>query len=597
MSSESAQNSQSNARPPVERGAGNHAPERTAIEEPINILLVDDEPKNLTVLESVLAHPSYRLVRAQSADQALLALIDTEFALLILDIHMPDMNGFELAQLIKQRKRTALVPIIFLTAYYSEEYHIVEGYSAGAVDYLHKPISPTVLSSKVAIFAELYRKTRECSVANRALLSEVTERRRAQEELRRLNLELERRVDERTAELVSAIGELRQAEAALREADRRKDEFLATLAHELRNPLAPLFNATQLLRLGGPDSAEFRWARDVIDRQIHQMSRLVDDLLDISRISRGKLALRREPVKLRDVIQSAVETSNPHIQNGKHELTLDVPCEELILNGDLTRLSQILSNLLNNAAKYTEPGGKIALAAEAKDGEVEIRVKDNGVGIPSELIPHVFELFAQIDRHMDRSKGGLGIGLRLVKSLVELHGGRIRASSGGAGQGSEFIIRLPMATETCPQEEVPQVKPAAQPAESKNGKHLRVLIVDDNQDNADSLRRLLSMTGHEVRAAFGGPEGLRVAEEFLPDVALLDLGMPEVDGHEVCRRIRSAPWGRHMTLIAQTGWGQEQDRRRTGEVGFDYHLVKPIDHAALSELLTKIDNERGPRSR
>src|SRR5580658_7080627 len=365
MSSESAQFPQSNTRTPAERRADDQAV-RTAGEEPINILIVDDEPKNLTVLETVLANPNFRLVRAQSADQALLALIDTEFALLILDINMPEMNGFELAQLIKQRKRTAHLPIIFLTAYYSEEYHIVEGYSTGAVDYLHKPISPTVLRSKVAVFAELYRKTRECSVANRALLAEVAERRRTQDELRRLNLELERRVEERTAELVAAIGELKQAEAALREADRRKDEFLATLAHELRNPLAPIFNALQILRLDRNGSPELQWAKDVIDRQIRQMTHLVDDLLDISRISRGKLELRREPVKLRDAIQGAVETSNPHIQEGRHQLTLDIPSEELILNGDLTRLSQILSNLLNNAAKYTEPGGKIALTADAK---------------------------------------------------------------------------------------------------------------------------------------------------------------------------------------------------------------------------------------
>jgi signal transduction histidine kinase len=596
MSSESAQFPQPNARTTSGRGAHDQAPERAAVEEPINILLVDDEPKNLTVLETVLANPNYRLVRAQSADQALLALIDTEFALLILDINMPNMNGFELAQLIKQRKRTALLPIIFLTAYYSEEYHIVEGYSTGAVDYLHKPISPTVLRSKVAVFADLYRKTRECSVANQALLAEIVERRRTQDELRRLNLELERRVEERTAELVAAIGELQRAEADLRDADRRKDEFLATLAHELRNPLAPIFNALQILRLDKAGSPELQWAKDVIDRQIRQMTHLVDDLLDISRISRGKLELRREPVKLRDAIQGAVETSNPHIQEGRHQLTLDIPSEELILNGDLTRLSQILSNLLNNAAKYTEPGGKIALTADAKGSEVEIRVKDNGVGIPAEMIPQVFEMFAQIDRHLDRSKGGLGIGLRLVKSLVELHGGSIQAASGGAGRGSEFIVRLPLASESCPQEAESQFKSAAQPAESKSSHNLRVLIVDDNQDNAESLRRLLSMTGYDVRAVYDGVEGVRVVEEFCPDVLLLDIGMPTIDGHEVCRRIRSTPWGRNMTVVAQTGWGQEQDRRRTSEVGFDYHLVKPIDHTALRELLQKIGNERGPRS-
>ena len=556
-------------------------------EEPISILLVDDEPKNLAVLETVLNNPNYRLVRAESADQALMALIVEEFALMVLDIQMPDMNGFELAQMIKQRKRTAALPIIFLTAYYSEENHVVEGYSTGAVDYLHKPINPTILRSKVAVFAELYRKTRECNLANRTLSAEVAERRRTQEELSLLAQELEKRVAQRTSELERAITDLQHAESALREADRRKDEFLATLAHELRNPLAPIRNAIQILHLKGSTLEDWHNAADVIDRQSRQMTHLVDDLLDISRITRGKLALRMQPVKLREVIEGAIETSRPLIDARGHQLTVDIPQEDLILNGDLTRLSQILSNLLNNAAKFTEPGGTISLAAKRDGGEVLISVKDSGVGIPAEVMPCVFQMFAQFDGHLDRSQGGLGIGLQLVKSLVELHGGTIEASSAGAGQGSEFVVRLPLMLNSTHAADPPVAAEAAATG------RLRVLIVDDNQDNVDSLRLLLGLMGHNVRVALEGMEGIRVAEEFRPDVVLLDIGMPNLDGHEVCRRIRAHDWGRSMVLIAQTGWGQDEDRRRTQAAGFDWHLVKPINHAALTEMLARISGKCG----
>jgi len=673
------------------------------VEEPISILLVDDEPKNLAVLETVLNNPNYRLVRAESADQALMALIVEEFALMVLDIQMPDMNGLELAQMIKQRKRTASLPIIFLTAYYSDESHVVEGYSTGAVDYLHKPINPTILRSKVAVFAELYRKTRECNLANRTLSAEVAERRRTQEELSVLAQELEERVAQRTSELERAnsalraseerfqlalknsrifvyttdrdlrctwvsdqsaasawrpilgspddgvlppeqatplrelkqrvletgvgeravfsfeiegrklyydltaepfvddrgaragvaiaameITDLKQAESALREADRRKDEFLATLAHELRNPLAPIRNAIQILHLKGSTREDWQSAADVIDRQSRQMTHLVDDLLDISRITRGKLALRMQPVKLREAIEGAIETSRPLIGARGHQLKVDIPEEDLILNGDLTRLSQILSNLLNNAAKFTEPGGTISLSAKRDSGEVLISVKDNGAGIPAEVMPRVFQMFAQFDGHIDRSQGGLGIGLQLVKSLVEMHGGTIEASSAGAGQGSEFVVRLPLVLDsTAPVVDAPlAIETAA------NGR-LRVLIVDDNRDNVESLRLLLVLMGHNVRVALEGLEGINAANEFRPNVVLLDIGMPNLDGHEVCRRIRARDWGRDMVLVAQTGWGQEEDRRRTQAAGFDYHLVKPIDHASLTEVFAKICERSG----
>jgi len=558
---------------PIPIGAS--VPAFTDASDRINILIVDDEPVNLTVLETVLDDPSYRLVRAESADQALLALISEEFALIVLDIQMPDMSGFELANMIKQRKKTAGIPIIFLTAYFSEDQHVLEGYGTGAVDYLHKPISSAILRSKVAVFAELYRKTRECALANEHLLSEVAERRRAQAELEQLNLELEERVAQRTSALV-------RADSALREADRQKDEFLATLAHELRNPLAPIRNAVQILLLKGQDVPDLQWASDVIDRQVNQMTRLVDDLLDVSRITTGKLELRTEIIELAKVIQDAVETSRPLIDQDGHRLTITLPALPLLVEGDVVRLAEVFSNLLNNAAKYTEAGGEIELSVEAEDRTAVVRVKDSGIGIPAEMLPRVFNLFTQVDRHLHRSQGGLGIGLTLVKRLVEMHAGSVEARSEGAGRGSEFIVRLPVVA-------------AAQAAQQKREQEktslaskFRVMVVDDNHDGAETLGMMLGIMGNEIRLAHDGLAAIHAAEEFRPDVVLLDIGMPVLDGYEACRRIRASDWGKSMVLIALTGWGQEADRRRTKEAGFDQHLVKPVEAATLMSVFAGI---------
>ena len=534
----------------------------------INILIVDDEPVNLTVLETVLDDPGYRLVRAESADQALMALIGEEFALIVLDIQMPGMSGFELANMIKQRKKTAHIPIIFLTAYFSEDQHVLEGYGTGAVDYLHKPISSAILRSKTAVFAELYRKTRQCALANDNLVAEVAQRRQAQEELQRLNDELEQRVTQRTSALL-------RADAALREADRQKDEFLATLAHELRNPLAPIRNAVQILLLKGQGVPDLHWAADVIDRQVNQMTRLVDDLLDVSRITTGKLELRREIVDLSTAIQDAVETSRPLIDQDGHRLSISLPARPLPVDADLVRLAEVFSNLLNNAAKYTEKGGRIELSVEVHERTAVVSVKDSGIGIPAELLPTVFNLFTQVDRHLHRSQGGLGIGLTLVKRLVEMHGGEVEARSAGAGLGSEFIVRLPLVV-------VEQAEPRKpkQPKKPDATKH-RVLVVDDNKDGAETLGMMLGLMGNEIRLAHDGQAAVEAAEEFRPDVILLDIGMPVLDGYEACRRIRSQAWGKSMTLIALTGWGQDADRKRTKEAGFDHHLVKPVDSATL----------------
>jgi signal transduction histidine kinase len=367
----------------------------------------------------------------------------------------------------------------------------------------------------------------------------------------------------------------------LKEADRRKDEFLATLAHELRNPLAPVRNAVQVLRLKGPDDPELRWGRDVIDRQVEHLTRLIDDLMDISRITRNKLELRKQRVELAEVITGAVESSRPAVEQCGHELTVTLPPQPIYLNGDLVRLAQVFQNLLTNAVKYTERGGQIWLTAERQGGDAVVRVKDTGVGIPGEKLPRLFEMFFQVDRTLERSQGGLGIGLSLVRRLVELHGGRVDARSEGVGKGSEFIVRLPVLVEKSipPQSQEPggngRTKTTAR----------RILVVDDNRDSADSLAMLLRLTGHEVHAAYDGVEGVEAAERVRPEVVLLDIGMPGLNGYDACRRIRGQEWGKDVMLIATTGWGQDEDRRRTGEAGFDAHLVKPVDPQALMRLL------------
>ncbi|HYF42213.1 MAG TPA: response regulator [Ramlibacter sp.] len=528
---------------------------------PVNILIVDDEPKNLTVLESVLNDPDYRLVRALSGDEALLALMAQEFAVLVLDVRMPGMTGFELAQLVKERKRTARIPIIFLTAYYNEDQHILEGYGTGAVDYLHKPVNPSVLRSKVAVFAELHKKRRALEAANRALKD--------------LNESLDRRVTERTTALL-------ESEARLLEANRRKDEFLATLAHELRNPLAPVRNAAQVLRLKGVDG-ELKWASGLIDRQVSAMSRLIDDLMDVSRINQGKIELRRALVDLQEVLADAIETTRPLIEESQHRLTIDLPAGGLKVHADRTRLSQAFMNLLNNAAKYTDRGGEIALSARVDSGKVVVTVKDSGIGIPGDHLESVFEMFSQVETALTRSRGGLGIGLSLTQQLVQMHGGSVSAHSAGVGKGSEFRVQLPLAADQANPVEAP-----AEAAAATAAAELRILVADDNQDAADTLSVLLEMMGHAVRHVNDGEAAVKAAQEFDPHLVLLDIGMPKLNGYEACKRIRVLPGGTARTLVAVTGWGQPEDRRSSNEAGFDHHLVKPLDLQALSGLVSKL---------
>jgi PAS domain S-box-containing protein len=676
--------------------------------DPVNILIVDDEPKNLVVLETVLDDSGYRLVRAESADQALLALVAKEFALLILDVRMPVTTGFELAQLIRQRKKTQQVPIIFLTAYYNEDQHVLEGYGTGAVDYLHKPVNPAILRSKVAVFVDLHRKSRALEAANRALVAEVTERRETQTRLRELNDTLEQRVAERTAALlertnqeaaqrerlqaseefnrslmegtadsvqvldlaggllhlnvaalaqfeISSVSELqgrdwsslwphgvreelsraltgaragaatsltasrltsngaqkwwsvsvspvrdsangqivrilavsrdvteaREVEQALRASDQQKDKFIATLAHELRNPLAPIRNAVTLMRRIGGLEPQLAWSRDVIDRQVAQMTRLLEGLLDVSRITRSRVSLRRERLDLSAVIDHAIEIARPWIDKGGQVFEVSVPAEPIYLSGDLARLAQVISNVLINAAKYTPPGGHIQLSAYRQHEDVVISVKDDGVGIAPENLVRIFDMFVQVSTDRDQGSGGLGIGLSLARGLVEMHGGTLIAYSAGLGKGSEFLMRLPVSGE----EACDGPTPASTSVSPAPASGCRVLVVDDLRDNADSFGMLLQSMGHEVHVSYEGEEAVELAERLRPDVAFIDLGMPKVDGYEVCRRIRAYPWGRRVFMVAQTGWGQEPDRIRTKAAGFDRHLVKPLEVQVLDELL------------
>jgi PAS domain S-box-containing protein len=392
------------------------------------------------------------------------------------------------------------------------------------------------------------------------------------------------------------ISRLKNVEEALREADRRKDEFLATLAHELRNPLAPLRTGLQVLNMISSQESGVVQTREMMNRQLGQMVRLIDDLLDISRITRGKIELRKERVELAVVIRSAVETSRPVIEQAGHELTVSLPPEPVYLVADATRLAQILLNLLNNAARYTEPGGRIGLTAElaergkGKPAEVVIRVYDNGTGIPPEMLPRIFEMFTQVDRSLERSQGGLGIGLTLVRSLVELHGGTVVAHSNGLGHGSEFVVRLPVAPELIEAaaptaDSTAATAPRALPLMRSSAPARRILIVDDNRDSALSLALLLQLGGYQTHTAHDGPAAVDAARAFRPEVALLDIGLPGLNGYEVARRIRKELGLKDAILVALTGWGQDEDRRRAREAGFDHHLVKPVDPQELRALL------------
>jgi PAS domain S-box-containing protein len=380
---------------------------------------------------------------------------------------------------------------------------------------------------------------------------------------------------------------LRQLATDLAEADQRKSEFLATLAHELRNPLAPISSGLSLLRLGGDNAATVAKIRPMMERQVGQMVRLIDDLLDVARISGGKIHLKKSLVELKTVIASAVETSLPFIERGGHKLVMTVPDGALMLDADPTRIAQVISNLLNNAAKYTPMGGRVDITARQDDGQVLITVKDNGVGIPAESLSSIFDMFSQVRHNLSRAQGGLGVGLSLVRRLVEMHGGTVSAASAGSGQGSSFTVSLPLAhSEAVPP--VPLVHAADPGPGASPGRQLRLLVADDNVDAAEMLEAMLALQGHATRVAHNGRDALAIAREFAPDVAFLDIGMPDMNGYQTAAAIRAAAGLETIMLVALTGWGDERDRTRAKEAGFDHHLTKPADLDAIDQLLQTV---------
>jgi signal transduction histidine kinase len=447
---------------------------------------------------------------------------------------------------MRGKEQTKGVPIIFLTAGAADKQRRFRGYEAGAVDFLQKPIETDIMVSKAGIFFELYRRRQE----------------------------LARQRDE----LKIATQESRKYAAALKEADQRKDEFLATLAHELRNPLAPIRSGLEILRREPTGEAADR-VKDMMDRQLSHMVRLFDDLLDMSRVSKGKIDLRKEKLDLQTVIQSALESVQPYIDEAGHELVLDVTDEPIWVDADHTRLGQIISNLLNNAAKYTADGGKIILSISEKNGDAIIAVSDNGVGIPSDMLTKIFDLFTQVNSSMDHSHGGLGIGLALVKHLVGMHGGTIQVESPGANQGSIFTVRLPVTTPPS------EMKPGEAMNEKQENKTLNILVVDDNVDSAQTTGWMLETIGHNYILAHDGVRALEIAQESRPDVILLDIGLPGMNGYDVCRTLRKNPLFESTLIIAQTGWGQKRDREMAREAGFSHHLVKPLRLEDINSLL------------
>ena len=662
------------------------------------ILVVDDLPQKRLAFEAVLEDLGQNIITVDSGQEALKAVLSRDFAVILLDVNMPDMNGFETARLIRSRKRSSSTPIIFLTAF-TDEMKTAEGYATGAVDYLPTPVVPEILRAKVRVFVELFQMRQQVATqaeerARRAAAEETNLRLSFSAEAgavlgRSLDFDTTSRdvvqftiplladlaalecmprtnagrktviakvgsggqseiVDSKdlstltpdmeeaflrcmaSAEMVSlasndGITELalpleahgrtfgtmllsrrasgrsfdaqdvtmavayasRAANALdnavlhqeLQAADRQKSEFLSMLAHELRNPLAPIRNATQLLGLRATDEPDLRWIREVIERQVVQMSRLVDDLLDISRITRGKIDLQTAPVELATIVAHAVETSKPVIDAHSHQLAVALPTQPVWIEGDLTRLAQVLTNLLNNAAKYTEPHGQIWLTARLEGEQAVISVRDTGIGIPGEMLNSVFDLFTQVSRTLDRSQGGLGIGLTLVRQLVEMHGGTVVAHSDGMGHGAEFVVSLP-AMKTMAPVVIPD--PGGKTICNQG---IKILIVDDNTDSADTLATLLRFSGHHVEVAYDGPTGLEAAQAFDPNVVILDIGLPGMDGFAVAQNMRERDNTRHSLLIAVTGYGQREDLIRSKECGFDHHLTKPIELGVLMDLL------------
>jgi signal transduction histidine kinase len=508
--------------------------------EPHTVLLIEDNEGDARLIREMIQEISgarFQLDCADALTPGLERLSRSGVDVVLLDLSLPESQGLD--TFLRVHAHASTIPVVVLTGFKDEEMGN-KAVQSGAQDYLIKGQVDSAMLGRALRYA-----------IERARIEEL----------------------------------LRQRVEQLAVMDRRKDEFLATLAHELRNPLAPIRNSLHILRMSGGGGPAVDRVHEMMERQVNHMIRLVDDLMEVSRITRGKIELRKERIELAAILRSAVETSRPLIEAARHELAISLPAEPVMLDADPVRLSQVVANLLNNAAKYTEEGGQIRLTARREGEEVAVSVKDTGLGIPANMLPRIFDMFAQVDRTLNRSQGGLGIGLTLARTLVEMHGGRIEAHSEGVRQGSEFTLRLPIASETSSEQEG---QPATSSQQSARLRQQRVLVVDDNHDAADSLGLLLKFLGTDAYVVYDGPSALEALRIYQPSIVFLDIGMPGMDGHEVARQMRKSPGCDDLMLIAMTGWGQEEDRRRSKAAGFDHHLVKPANADALQALLVAI---------
>jgi signal transduction histidine kinase len=539
---------------------------------PAAVLLVDDDPKNLLALESILEDGNFSLVKALTGNQALLALMSSDFAAIVLDVQMPDMSGIELAKLIKQRRRTQHIPIIFLTAHYREDEHAILGYDAGAVDYLTKPVNPAVLRSKVNVFVDLFRKTQALAKMNIAAQAAEEALRIANAELEARNAALEREADERRRRIRA---ESAQAEAE--SANAAKDRFLAMLSHELRTPLSPIIHAVTLLEEENCP-AHLREAVATIRRNVRLEARLIDDLLDLARVRNDKLHIDLQTVEVHELLRQAVEICRPDIAARNISLVEQLEARSTHVHGDPARLQQVFWNLLTNACKFTPEGGTITVRTSGADEKhIQVEVSDNGVGIAPEKILRIFNAFEQAETP---AHTGLGLGLAICKALVEKHGGRIEAQSEGMGHGATFRIRLPCAQAATGE------KPAV-PRAVPDGSGLRLLVVEDHRDTLETLQQLLKRRGYAVRTAASVEQALAVAEDYEFDMLVSDIGLPDGRGTELLERLEKL--SRHPFLaIAMSGFGTDEDLRSSHEAGFAQHLTKPVEFATLHEAIARL---------
>jgi signal transduction histidine kinase len=546
-----------------------------ASQETPTVLVVDDDSKNLLAFESVLEGASYNLIKAQTGGEALMALMDGDFAVIVLDVKMPDMSGIELARMIKERRRTQHIPIIFLTAHYREDEHAVLGYDVGAVDYLTKPINPTVLRSKVNVFVDLFRKTRALAQMNLAAQAAEEALRVANVELAARNEALEREVEERERRIRA---EMAQAEAE--EANAAKDRFLAMLSHELRTPLSPIVHAVTLLeecareRNCPPDVAEYV---ATIRRNVQLEARLIDDLLDVARIRNGKLRLDLQPVDVHEALRHALEICRPDLSARRLRVLERLGATESHVRGDPARLQQVFWNLLSNAAKFSPEDSGIEILTFSKNGNIGIEIADEGIGIAPEKLESIFDAFEQGAR---RAQAGLGLGLAICKALVGMHGGDISAHSEGTNRGARFTIHLPCTTAV-------GTPSAVSPAPQPPSPGLRLLVVEDHLDTLATLKRLLTRRGYAVRTAGSIAEALDVARENDFDLLISDIGLPDGRGTQLLERLE-IQCGRRPPAIAMSGFGMEEDLELSRGAGFLEHLTKPVEFAALQQAIARI---------